>query len=374
MNLLHLFEKASKSDKKTLYCHRVLTNADKLVDWAKKQGFKSCLEPKKMHATIAYSKKKIDWSDMTDSFDTVKATGGKREMKAFGDEGKAIVLTFECKELHDRWKEFKDDFGASWDFDDYTPHISITYDGLPKDLKLGDIKPYKGPLEFGPEIMEEVDNDWKPKNKKLSEQIVNKFIIKEQFRIDDVTDLDSFYQTFKKSYEDQTGSAWSEDKLLSRARNWTFYGDEQGFVAVRVQGSGMKKLVAVAGNPRSIAKGLGELEASGGPIWGAVSAPLAMMAKKRGMIVPNLIPGGALFIKALAKTIPSSVWGGYEPKVTKDGGLLFSFDDVGTTTKYVIGNRAYFEAMVKLPNVADAIKRVPGLGSFLKALGFSQSR
>lgn len=186
-------------------------------------------------------------------------------------------------------------------------------------------------------------------------------------------DPDKLYTAFKSSYEKETGAAWSEDKFLNRAQNWTFYGDDNGYVAVREQRSGMKKLVGVAGDPKSILKGLDELQAEGGPIWGAVSAPLAKIAKKRGMIVPHLVMGGPFFIKTLVKMIPASVFGGHEPSVTEDGGVQFSYEDVGTHTKYLIGNRAYFLAAMKLPQVAERLKEVPGLKTALKLMGLNES-
>lgn len=630
MKIKELFESINKRD--TLYCSRKLLNGAELLKWAEAQGFEKCLDPKDMHVTIAYSKKKIDWSNLTDSSDTVQCSDGDRAIKQF--DGGAIVLTFKCDDLENRWKELIDDFGASWDYSDYSPHITITYDGLPDGIKLEDIEPYTGTLTFGPEIMEPVDGGWKgkiketklddeeenpnpvdtpafknwfrnskvvdandnpvvvyhgtdkkfrafskkksimgiiwftsnkadieagevgaagkghvlemyasiqnpagweeydklglwelqargydgamlkhkdgsftgfvfnptqlksvknkgtfdPSNKNLKEMVeqflepsddniasAKAFVLKkwkeraaeryspeptdltssckftslfankvfggkikgnwqhqfvqlpdgkiidlnieaedvkrlgqqahahdesfwrknpehkesmiscvprvntwvkefrssldEDFRINDIEDRDAFYDVFKRSYEDQTGMAWSEDKLFSRARNWTFFGDEKGFVAVRVQNSGLKKMVAVAGDPRSIIKGIVELQASGGPIWGAVSAPLASMAKKRGMIVPHLVLGGPFVIKVLAKVIPPSVFGGHEPKVTKDGGLVFDYEDIGTTTKYIVGNKEYFSSLFKMPDMQAALKHVPGIKQFMQLIG-----
>ncbi len=65
---------------------------------------------------------------------------------------------------------------------------------------------------------------------------------------------------FEESYRKETGQAWSQPKFESRAQNWHFYGDEDGFVAVRPQRSGMKKLVGVAGSPKSIIKGVDQLQ------------------------------------------------------------------------------------------------------------------
>lgn len=201
-----------------------------------------------------------------------------------------------------------------------------------------------------------------------------KQIIGESFIVHDV-DPDAIYDAFKKSYESQTGAAWSKEKFLSRTQGWTFYGDENGFLSVRIQRGGMKKLVGAAGDPRSILKGLTEFQAEGGPIWGAMSAPLAAMAKKRGMIVPHTYMGGPFFIKTLLPLIPASVFGGVEPKVTGDGGIVSTYDDVGAATKYLVGNKAYFASAVKMPEIAQKITEVPGLKTFLKliALGVNES-
>jgi hypothetical protein len=40
--------------------------------------------------------------------------------------------------------------GASHDFDEYQPHVTITYEG--SDLDLSKVEPYRGELVFGPEI------------------------------------------------------------------------------------------------------------------------------------------------------------------------------------------------------------------------------
>jgi hypothetical protein len=167
MRAIEIFERSSatKGDFKTLYCSRKLLNGKEIVEWAKSQGLPKCLDPDNMHVTVAYSKEKIDWSEMTDSFDNVRSDGGKREMALFGQNKDAVVLKFECPDLDSRWQEFKDDFGASWDFDGYNPHVTISYDGLPKGIDIDDIEPFEGVLEFGPEKMDIVDLKWRGKVK-----------------------------------------------------------------------------------------------------------------------------------------------------------------------------------------------------------------
>jgi 2'-5' RNA ligase len=158
MKITELFE----SDKiKTLYISRPLLNAEEFIDWAKSQGFEKTLEAKELHVTVAFSKKEVDWSNIKSLTNTIKISNGKRKVQKLGDEG-AVVLRFESTELKNRWREILN-HGASWDFDDYHPHVTITYDG--KDLNLEGVKIFDKELTFGPEDIHEVDENYKEKVK-----------------------------------------------------------------------------------------------------------------------------------------------------------------------------------------------------------------
>lgn len=134
-----------------LYVRRDLkpASAKALIAWAKANGFTTTLDASDMHVTVLYSKTPVDpmkmgetWGNEEDGGLTVKA-GGPRALERFG-EG-AVVLQF-----------------ASHDFDEYLPHVTITYDA-PEGLDLEAIKPFTGELRFGPEIFEPLDLDWKSK-------------------------------------------------------------------------------------------------------------------------------------------------------------------------------------------------------------------
>lgn len=155
-------------------------------------------------------------------------------------------------------------------------------------------------------------------------------------------DLDSAYEIFRKSYEQETGASWDKNKFLSRARNWTFYGDNTGFVAVRFQRSGLAKLVGAAGNPRGILKGIKELQAENRPIWGMASAQIAAQLEKLGFIRPP-----AKMLKVIAKIIPKGVFGDVDYTVNADGSLTFNYSDVGAATKYFVANAQYFNTILE---------------------------
>jgi hypothetical protein len=196
-------------------------------------------------------------------------------------------------------------------------------------------------------------------------------LIRRLFEARRLADLDArrVYDVFRASYEEETGAAWGEGKFLSRARGWTFHGDERGFVAVRRQRSGMKKLVGAAGDPRRVAAAMRELAAEGGPVWGAVSERLARASRRYGFVAPHTVVDGPLAIRALMSQVPPKVFGGVVPEVRRDGGLRLAYEDTGEAVKYLIGNKDYFAHVVGLPEARDALARLPGVGTFLRLIG-----
>lgn len=142
---------------KTLYVSRKVKNAESVIKWAKSQGFTNTLKPEDLHVTIAYSRKPIDWMKIGEQWSSeIKvAEGGPRVIDEFG--GGAKVLQFKCSDLEWRNMSIRE-AGASWDFADYHPHITISYGDMPEN-----VTPYQGEIILGPEIFQEIDDAWKSK-------------------------------------------------------------------------------------------------------------------------------------------------------------------------------------------------------------------
>lgn len=138
-----------------LYASRPVNNASTIIEWAKAQGFKTTLAPDDLHVTIAYSREPVSGARLSTSPKTVSSIGGKRSVEPLGSEG-AVVLKFISDELQSRWKQYRD-AGALWDYDEYTPHITITYDA--KGLDISKVKPYTGPIDLGAEKQEALNVD-----------------------------------------------------------------------------------------------------------------------------------------------------------------------------------------------------------------------
>ncbi|MGE7415456.1 anti-CBASS protein Acb1 family protein [Methylobacterium tarhaniae] len=143
---------------RTLYVSRKLKNGDDLLAWARSQGFADLMPAGELHVTIAYSRTAIDWMKVGQTWNGEElkiAAGGPRLVERFGE---ATVLLFASDELRWRHQEIRE-AGASWDHPEYQPHVTFTWNA--GDVDVAEVEPYNGPLVFGPEIFEPVDEGWR---------------------------------------------------------------------------------------------------------------------------------------------------------------------------------------------------------------------
>lgn len=57
------------------------------------------------------------------------------------DKKNVAVLTYPCQWLKDRWEDLMEEHQATWDFPDFTPHVTLSYD-------VGDWKPKEQIVSF----------------------------------------------------------------------------------------------------------------------------------------------------------------------------------------------------------------------------------
>lgn len=148
---------------RTLYVQRKLLNTAPFISWAKAQGFTTTTPADELHVTIVFSRTPVDWMKLgtpwegNDKGELIVPPGGARIVEALGDKG-AVVLLFASSSLSWRHEDIKRQ-GASFDFEEYQPHVTITY-AKPDGLDLRKVEPYRGELRLGPELFSEVVDDW----------------------------------------------------------------------------------------------------------------------------------------------------------------------------------------------------------------------
>lgn len=152
---------ANDATPKPLYVRRDVINKRDILNWARGQGMTDLQED--LHVTICYSKEPLDWIKAGNAYEwgsksdgtlTINA-GGPRVVEPLG--GMSAVLLFASSELTYRHRDLMA-AGASFDYEEYQPHISLTKTSIdPKTFEA--IEPYRGIIEFGPEIFEEIKDD-----------------------------------------------------------------------------------------------------------------------------------------------------------------------------------------------------------------------
>lgn len=140
---------------RSLYVQRKVTNASAIMAWAKEQGIPDVQDD--LHVTLIYSRRPVDWIECGNASDWGEAknggltipAGGPRVVEPLGE--KTAVLMFASSELS--WRHHRlIEAGASFDYETYIPHISLTE----SKVDLSKVEPYRGPIVLGVEIFEEV--------------------------------------------------------------------------------------------------------------------------------------------------------------------------------------------------------------------------
>ena len=145
------------AEPRTLYIKRNVLNGKEIVAWAKKAGFKTTLKASDLHVTLAYSEAPVDWFEVGAAWeDEIIVKGGPRMLQRF--DGGAVVIEFAYRSLNWRHEQIVE-AGASWKWDEYRPHITISFNA--GDVDVENLPAYEGDIKLGPEIFRQIDPNWK---------------------------------------------------------------------------------------------------------------------------------------------------------------------------------------------------------------------
>lgn len=151
----------AKRHMRTLYVSRPLLNGRALAAWATRHGVPNVISAEEMHATIIYSRAQVDWDAISYADpDSYTAEGGPRFLKVLGPTESTLALRFVSDYFRFRHDEFRE-MGASWDWPEYLPHVTLSYDAA--GFEFDALDGFTGALVFGPERFAEVKEDWEPK-------------------------------------------------------------------------------------------------------------------------------------------------------------------------------------------------------------------
>lgn len=134
-----------------------------LKDLAKALGIDNVVPREKMHCTIVYSRKPFKDFEVHGKIDPPwEGTPTKLEIFPTQSGARALVLRFDCQKMKDRHEYFEKEYGATYDYDEYKIHATLSYDvgqdwQIPKDF---DISKYVETIEIDHEYYEPLNLDW----------------------------------------------------------------------------------------------------------------------------------------------------------------------------------------------------------------------
>ena len=119
---------------------------------------------KKWHTTLLYSRKYLPDYKPNEKYDS-PLTGKPDKFVIWpSQEGDSniLVLVYKCPELVKRHNRLMDEHDATFDFDEYTPHVTFSYDA--GDLKPASLPKFPKDIKIIGEYTEDLNLSWAEDN------------------------------------------------------------------------------------------------------------------------------------------------------------------------------------------------------------------
>lgn len=113
-----------------------------------------------LHATLLYSRKYLpNYQAPGDYQQPMKGETEQLELwhtqpDENGETSNCLVLRFKCDDLYNRHHQLMDQHQATYDFPEYIPHITFSYDV--GDIDVEQLPPYEGPIDITHEYQEKL--------------------------------------------------------------------------------------------------------------------------------------------------------------------------------------------------------------------------
>jgi hypothetical protein len=134
---------------------------------------------------------------------------------------------------------------------------------------------------------------------------------------------------------------------------WTFFGNAQGYVAVRKQNSGAVRINLIAGDKNIVLRAFIELLTKGWPLWSTVDSEVAKLLKNPKVGFIELSPRLVTMLygeKTYSQSplIPHMIMGDDKIDDNGDGSLTIHDKELGSLVKYILVNKEWMALTLKL--------------------------
>ena len=122
----------------------------------------------KMHTTVLYSRKYLPDYKAAEKTNMIGKPVKFEKWLAQPDEkdyrASCLVLTYDCPELVDRHKNLMDEHNATFDYETFKPHVTLSYD-VGREFDTKKLNPSDiGDLNIVDEYQEDLNLDWAKDN------------------------------------------------------------------------------------------------------------------------------------------------------------------------------------------------------------------
>ena len=115
-----------------------------------------------MHITVVYSRAPIEVVEQGAIDPAMEFTPKQLSIFPSQSGAKCLVLEISCDDIVNRHQRFMDN-GASYDYAEYKPHITLSYDCGDFDPASLQLENLVGPLRYNFEYAHDLNLDWKTK-------------------------------------------------------------------------------------------------------------------------------------------------------------------------------------------------------------------
>lgn len=136
-------------------------SCDRLKKLCKELGVPNRVPRDKLHSTIIYSRKHVPDLKADNSSYPIEATSIKLDIFDTKDKKRALVLKIKCKELVKKHNNIMSEYDATYDYDEYIPHVTISYNC--GDFNISDFKGELPTVTFSSEYVEDLVLNWQNK-------------------------------------------------------------------------------------------------------------------------------------------------------------------------------------------------------------------
>jgi len=131
-----------------------------IKNWIKENGIKT--EHNDYHVTIIIDKEKSFAETPQKHSPPLRIAAKDCKFDLFGPDNNVLVVTFNEPTLTNRHNEIKEKNDINFDFTEYIPHVTLSYDW---NMDENNIPKWTVDLEFAEEYTTPFNDDWSPKSK-----------------------------------------------------------------------------------------------------------------------------------------------------------------------------------------------------------------